>query len=282
MHFLLCYNLYGDYMENYTFEDLINERIREYNELDARAKNLNNLITVVNDEYKMGFVRYDEFDNGKIMIYYGYTDEVKNFMYKLKLACRDFEFMTMRYICPANRIIIKSEDDIKTEYKDDKGNTALVINDIDKFKEEYNAFFDSETYKHLFTFKEKWCENDELFAKDKIRLKVDIAFLTFIHEDKNVSFQLCGNRFVTLAASSRTAEENIDLFRNATFGEGWFDEYVRKNIDSYKGEIKTFAFDDKYRQKHYHPVGFRRYAMEEQFEISENDKKFVLTKVPKN
>lgn len=270
-------------MERYTFEQIVNERIREYNELDERAKKLENLITVVNDDYKMGFARYDEFDNGKIMIYYGYADEIKSFMYKLKLACRDFEFMTMRYICPANRIIIKSEDDIKTEYKDDKGNTALVINDIDKFKEEYNALFNSETYKHLFTFKEKWCENDELFAKDKIRLKVDTAFLTFIHNNKNVSFGLCANRFVTLAASSRTAEENIDLFRNATFNAECFDEYVRKNIDLYEGEDKIFTFDDKYKQKNYHYVGFGPYgyAMEEQFEISQDGKKIILTKVPR-
>ena len=269
----------GDNMERYTFEDLTNERIREYNELDARAKKLENLITVVNDDYKMGFVRYDEFDNGKIIIYYGYNNELKELMHKLKIV-REFGG-SMRYICPANMIIIRSEDDIKTEYKDDKGNIALTINDLDKFKEEYYAFFDSETYKHLFTFKEKWCENDELFAKDKIRLKIDSAFLKFIHEDKDTLFELCDNRFVTLGADRRTAEENIDLFTHSTFNAEWFAEYVRKNIDSYKGEIKTFAFDDKYKQKKYHSVGFGRYIMEEQFEISENDKKFVLTQVPR-
>ena len=267
-------------MKNYTFEDLINERIREYNELDARANKLENLITVVNDDYKMGFVRYGASGPKELIIYYGYNNELKELMHKLKIV-REFGG-SMRYICPANMIIIKSEDDIKTEYKDDKGNTALTINDLDKFKEEYYAFFDSETYKHVFNFETKWYENDELLAKDKIRLKIDRAFLKFIHEDKDTIFELCENQFVTLAASSRTAEENLDLFRNATFGEGWFDEYIRKNIDSYKGEIKTFAFDDKYRQKHYHPVGFRRYAMEEHFEISENDKKIILTKVPKN
>ncbi len=86
---------------------------------------------------------------------------------------------------------------------------------------------------------------------------------------------------MTLGADRRTAEENIALFTHSIFNAEWFDEYVRKNIDSYKGEIKTFAFDDKYKQKKYHPVGFGRYIMEEQFEISENDKKFVLTKVPR-
>nr|MBP3258851.1 hypothetical protein [Bacilli bacterium] len=267
-------------MERYTFEDLTNERIREYNELDARAKKLENLITVVNDEYKMGIVKPDDFDDRKLLIYYDYTDEMKNLMYKIKITKLSEPF---RYILPANRIEIKSEEDIKSEYNDLKGNTALVIEDVDKFKEAYNAFFDNETYKHIDSMDEKWLENYNAIidAKDKIRLRMNGSFLTFIHDGKDVSFQLCDNRFVTLAASSRTAEENIDLFTRSIFNAEYFDEYVRKNIDSYEGKNKTFAFDDKYRQKHYHPVGFRCYAMEEQFEISENDKKIILTKVPR-
>ena len=270
-------------MEKYTFEQLTNERIREYNELDKKARKLENLIEVVDDEYKMGFIRHDGFHDREMWIYYSYSNESKNLLHKLKISARDGNFKGMAYICPANVIAIKSDEDIKSEYVDSKGNTALIIKDVDKFKEKYNALYDSEEYKHLRGMKNTWCENDKILAMNKIRLEINGSFLTFIHEDRDVSFELVANQFVVLAGTKGTASNNVDTFRYAEFSTYWFDDYVRSNIEEHKNDNMYFVFDTDYKQRAYHPVSFGRFAMEEQFKITQNEleSKLVLKKVPR-
>lgn len=130
-------------MGKYTFEQIINERIREYDELKKEAAKFNDLVTY--DKKYEGTGNFYFADRNDLAFYYTYASE---HMKKLKKMYKMMPFA----IHGRDVLIINGDDQVKKEYNDYKNKPLLTIDNIEAFKESFDSLARSHWLKKSFLY----------------------------------------------------------------------------------------------------------------------------------
>ena len=262
-------------MEKYTFEQIINERIRMCDELDRMTNEFNSLVESNSDKYEFICTRtlFGGYDR-QIGLYYNYSNKLENSIHRLGLAFEFGELPSSKTLMPPNHIIFKEKDieNLKSEYTDKNGEPALIIKDVEKFKEMYYAFYESEIMKQELGLEAHGNDIND----GKVNLDMDYLFTTF--ENDYSEAKVCGNASIAFSGFKSNLPKILDMYKNCEFDGSIFNDYFKENMDANKSKDYSLVLSDKYIVKPYTP-GLRG-RTEEGFEFHRDElgKKLILTK----
>ena len=140
-------------MKTYTFEQILNERIREYEELKREAESLKDFVEFNEEKYKYSGATHSLSYSNSVLMWYdrvyknALAEKLNNLKYFIKY--RIIGASSNWYDLKTKRICFCEHDPIKEQYKDEKNQTILTIKNPDEFKEKLDAFFTGPLVKEI-------------------------------------------------------------------------------------------------------------------------------------
>ena len=260
----------GDNMEKYTFEQIVNEKTREYEEIRKECNSFKNLVTYNTSKYDFNGT-YMLVDSGDFILYYKRTDEkLYNKIYNKIISRTPF------MVYGRNSIWFMGMDNLKKEYVDSKGNLIFTINNIDDFKEKYYELTSSVLYKELSTGE-----------RSATRIKGDDGITILALSGGLVETLQCDEKLLfnpgdhaTFSGVNTNAVKMFNKYMHMRYDISNLSEYFQENIEKNKDTFLPFEFDEKF-VPHTYKLSKYDELEHETFNIEKEEKRYSLHKLTK-
>ena len=255
-------------MKNFTFEQIINERIRELDELMKETAKFSELITY--DKKYEGTNNYYFVDRNELALYYTYTNNIMKKIKKLYL-------MTPFGVHSLDSVIINDKEQLKEKYRDYNDNLIFTINDLEEFKARQHSLAESQLVKELCTSYN--IGTQKINSLDgKTQLEFSNNYTYFEHDNFEFVFWM-KPEYVCLEGDSLTASQILEIFKQSTFDSNSFSEYFIKRVEMDKGKDLSLELSGNYNVISY-AIDKDKNKTREYFDIQKKseEKKLILTK----
>ncbi len=257
-------------MEKYTFEQIVNEKTREYEEIYKECNSFKNLVTYNTSKYDFNGT-YMLVDSGNFILYYKRNDEkLYNKIYNKIISKSPF------MVYGRNSIWFMGMDDLKKEYVDSKGNLIFSINNIDDFKEKYYELTNSALYKELSNG-----ERTRTIIKDEDR-KMILALSGGLIISRQCDEEILFNPgdHARFEGVNTDAVKILNKHMHMEYDISNLSEYFQENIEQNKGTFLPFEFDEKF-VPHTYKLNKYDELEHETFNIEKEAKRYSLHKLTK-
>ena len=253
-------------METYTFEQIVNERKREFDELMVESEKFNELVTY--DKKYEGTNNYFFPYRSELSLYYTYANKfkknIRKLYYKLPFA-----------IFGLHVVEINDQDNIKKEYRDHKGNLILTVNDVNEFKEKLHCFTESPLVKE---FQSTYAKKTIAIDRETQLFSCSTECLDFNHDELNIDFQFLYKR-ADIEGNETVAPRILQIFKETEYNKDSFSEYFMERVERDKDKDFSIKFDKDYNLIPYFKDKEGDNTIESFDMIEDSDeKKFVLSK----
>ena len=217
-------------MKTYTFEQILNERIREYEELKREAESLKDLVEFNEEKYKYSGAAHSLSYSNSVIMWYDrvYKNALAEKLDDLKyfIKYRIIEASSNWYDLKTKKIYFCEHDPIKKQYKDEKDQTILTIKNPDEFKEKLDAFFTSPLVKEIKKFDGK-VKTIQSTDYNTMLIPSKHSFQLY---DKNVFINFFDNTGV-LIQNPVTMDYVLNLIKETKFKSDNFSDYFRERLE---------------------------------------------------
>ena len=221
-------------MGKYTFEQIINERMREYDELKKEAAKFNDLVTY--DKKYEGTGNFYFADRNDLAFYYTYASEP---MKKLKKMYKMMPFA----IHGRDVLIINGDDQVKKEYNDYKNKPLLTIDNIEAFKESFDSLARSPLVKEIVSLdNESTHKINSSDGKTQLKLTNNCVYV----QQDSFEIDFWYEDYFGLHGDSLTAPQILEMFKASTFDSNSFSEFFSERIEMNKGKDLSIEISDDY------------------------------------
>ncbi len=256
-------------MEKYTFEQIINERIREFYELMKETEKFSELVTY--DEKYVGTNNYFFVDRNELALYYTYAyankyiKKMNNLYFRMPWAIRGLDVALISY-----------SKHFQHEYRDYNNNLIFTINNIEEFKEKFQSLANNPLVNELRNlYNRRELKISSLDGKTQLKLSNNYIF--FEHNNFEIDFW---NLYVWLVGDSLSAPQILEIFKESTFDSNSFSEYFAERVEMNKDKDLSIEISSDYNIIPY-TIDKDEKKTREYFDIQKKEeiKKLVLTKV---
>lgn len=241
--------------EKYTYEEIVNERIREIEELYKETDSFKNLVTYNESKYIFSRARIFPHDS-RLLLYYKPLFGLEN---------REPD---AHYI---DAVWISNIDKVKNEYKDASGNLILSIDNIDEFRDKYNTIIESKLYKEL--------QSDAKEIKRINNGSLDLHLYdgyAHIHQGKN-ELLIHQKYYACFKGNNTNAKLLYDEYMHSEYDISSLSDYFIENIEKNKDNVLPIELEDGFKPTTYHIDEYGECDFE-YFNLNKEEKRYVLTK----
>ena len=254
-------------MEKYTFEQIVNERIREFDELAKEAEKFSKLVTF--DKKYEGTNNHFFVNHNELVLYYTYANNIIKKMYKMYLKLP-------WAIHGMNHVSISGSEPVQQEYRAYNNDLIFTINNVEEFRERLQSLANSPLVQELYSSYDKSISSiSSMDGKTQLSFSSN-SFTYFEHDNFEINF--LGFDYVGLEGDSLTAPQILDIFKESTFDSSKFSEYFAKRIEMDKDKDLSIEIGSDYKVVPY-TIDKEKEKTCEYFDMQKNgDKKLILVR----
>ena len=223
-------------MEKYTFEQVVNERKREFDELKKNVEKFKDLVTYNECRYEHKGSEFS-IETKKLFLEYQHANTLVRSMH-------DYINSLPQSLHIKNAIIFDESKTINKRYNDDRGNNILTVNDPEEFKEKFHEFIESPLVKELSTSYDYATPTiKSLDGKTKLNFSGEYAHFN----QKNFEMDFYQTELACIESGSFTAPQILEMLKESTFDSSNFSEYFAGRIENDKNKDLSIELDDNYK-----------------------------------
>lgn len=218
-------------MEKYTLEQIINERIREFDELRKESEKFSELVTY--DKKYEGLNNHYSVERNELSLYYTYANR---FMKKMEILYSRMPWGIMGL----NVVRIPESKPVQQEYRKYNNDLLFTINNPEEFKERLHSLSESPLVKALSP---SFNTINSLDGKTQLSF-TSYGFTYFEHD--NFEFNFLGTDYADLEGDSLTAPQILEIFKESTFDSNNFSEYFSERVERNKDKDLSIEISSDY------------------------------------